>query len=94
MPSDRRSAQQRGYDARWQKERASFLATHPWCAMQGEGCTRIATVVDHIQPHRGDRLLFWDMSNWQPLCAHCHSKHKQALENKGPLRDSRGRLIF
>ena len=24
-----------------------------------------ATVVDHIRPHRGDKELFWDKSNWQ-----------------------------
>ena len=31
-----------------------------------------ATVVDHIVPHRGDRKLFWDEKNWQPLCKRCH----------------------
>jgi 5-methylcytosine-specific restriction protein A len=25
-------------------------------------------VVDHIVPHRGDKKLFWDSSNWQALC--------------------------
>ncbi|MGM9590559.1 MAG: HNH endonuclease signature motif containing protein, partial [Faecousia sp.] len=33
-----------------------------------------ATVVDHIIPHRGDRKLFWDESNWQPLCKDCHNR--------------------
>lgn len=31
------------------------------------------TVVDHIVPHRGDQKLFWDRSNWQPLCEHHHN---------------------
>ncbi len=31
------------------------------------------TVVDHIKPHRGDRKLFWDRGNWQPLCEHHHN---------------------
>lgn len=31
-----------------------------------------ATVVDHIKPHRGDKALFWDEHNWQPLCKKCH----------------------
>jgi len=31
-----------------------------------------ATVVDHIVPHRGDPILFWDEKNWQPLCKDCH----------------------
>ncbi len=33
-----------------------------------------ATVVDHIVPHRGEHELFWDQSNWQPLCKTCHDK--------------------
>jgi len=31
-------------------------------------------VVDHIQPHRGDQLLFWDRTNWQTLCKRCHDQ--------------------
>jgi hypothetical protein len=30
------------------------------------------TVVDHIQPHKGDHALMWDPNNWQPLCRQCH----------------------
>lgn len=33
----------------------------------------MATVVDHIIPHRGDQKLFWDRGNWQPLCEHHHN---------------------
>lgn len=36
-------------------------------------CYGMATVVDHIVPHRGDQKLFWDRSNWQPLCEHHHN---------------------
>lgn len=39
-----------------------------------------ATLVDHIKPHKGDQVLFWEQANWQPLCATCHSKHKQREE--------------
>ena len=28
-------------------------------------------------------VLFWDQSNWQSLCATCHSAHKQRLEKSG-----------
>ena len=42
-----------------------------------------ATVVDHIVPHKGDMALFWDKSNWQGLCAHCHNSHKQRREKSG-----------
>lgn len=38
-----------------------------------EGHITMATVVDHIKPHRGDQKLFWDRSNWQPLCEHHHN---------------------
>ena len=31
-----------------------------------------ATVVDHVIPHRGNKQLFWDEKNWQPLCKSCH----------------------
>lgn len=42
-----------------------------------------ASVVDHIIPHRGDRRLFWDRSNWQSLCATHHSRDKQREERGG-----------
>jgi len=28
--------------------------------------------VDHIEAHKGDECLFWNQSNWQPLCKECH----------------------
>ena len=40
-----------------------------------------ATVVDHIKPHRGDAKLFWDETNWQPLCKSCHD-HKTMTEDR------------
>jgi len=45
-------------------------------------CGAPASVVDHIQPHRGDPRTFWDTTNWQSLCASCHSSHKQAREKR------------
>ena len=72
---DKRSANERGYTYRWQQQSKAFLRAHPLCAE----CMRKdppqytqATVVDHIRPHRGNRALFWDQSNWQPLCKECH----------------------
>ncbi|WP_223866012.1 HNH endonuclease [Salipiger aestuarii] len=43
-------------------------------------CGAPATVVDHIQPHKGDKALFWDRNNWQPICKHCHDRCKQLNE--------------
>jgi 5-methylcytosine-specific restriction protein A len=61
-----------------------FLAAHPLCVMcAAEGRYTKATVVDHIKPHRGDRNLFWDRANWQPLCKAHHDK-KTGLEDSRP----------
>lgn len=80
----RASASARGYGNRWQKARAGFLRIHPLCRMcQAIGRSTAATVVDHIVPHRGDNALFWDKTNWQPLCKPCHDRHKQRIEKSG-----------
>ena len=72
----RGSARSRGYDSKWDVERAAFLKLHPTCSF----CLAPATVVDHKTPHRGDMKLFWKKSNWAPLCSHCHSSTKQRIE--------------
>lgn len=73
MDERRGSSAERGYSYAWQKARAGFLRNHPLCkAHDDKGEVVPATVVDHIVPHRGDRALFWDSSNWQPLCKRCH----------------------
>ena len=83
-PPDRRaSAYARGYGPRWAKARAVFLARHPLCrTCDAQGRVTAATDVDHVTPHRGDQTLFWDESNWQPLCKACHSR-KTASEDGG-----------
>lgn len=71
---DRAHAAERGYGAKWQRERRKFLESNPFCVKcYEEGHITMATVVDHIKPHRGDQKLFWDRSNWQPLCEHHHN---------------------
>jgi 5-methylcytosine-specific restriction endonuclease McrA len=66
---------QRGYGGRWQKARLTFLSKNPLCAeCQRSGRTTAATAVDHIVPHRGNSELFWDTTNWQPLCKPCHDE--------------------
>ncbi|EXU58072.1 HNH endonuclease family protein [Acinetobacter baumannii 24845_10] len=39
---------------------------------EAKGLVVVATVVDHIIPHRGDQEIFWDEMNWQALCSKCH----------------------
>lgn len=80
---ERGTAHQRGYDARWEKDRTKFLDENPLCAdHRKRGMIEAATVVDHIIPHKGDQTLFWDKNNWQPLCKSCHDR-KTATEDKG-----------
>lgn len=80
---NRGSAASRGYDSKWRKYRIAFLAKHPLCVeCQKIGIVRAATVVDHITPHKGNKILFWDKNNHQPLCASCHSA-KTAREDGG-----------
>lgn len=82
--SPRASASARGYDSKWRRARAQFLKRNPVCVFcQARGVVTVATVVDHIRAHRGDAVLFWDCANWQALCASCHSRDKQQIENKG-----------
>ncbi|WP_404861852.1 HNH endonuclease [Georhizobium sp. MAB10] len=89
MPFERKSSTQRGYGYKWQKARETFLA-HPdnvlcrYC--QADGLTTVATVVDHIIPHKQDLKLFWDRKNWQPLCKPCHDGRKQSEEKGGKGR--------
>nr|WP_244623702.1 hypothetical protein [Bradyrhizobium cosmicum] len=37
-------------------------------------------VTDHVEPHKGDRVRFWDRAMWQPACAWHHDVVKQKLE--------------
>jgi len=73
----------RGYGYRWQQARERFLRANPlccYCERKGE-ITR-ATVVDHRVPHKGIESLFWDETNWQPMCKPCHDGEK-AMEERG-----------
>lgn len=79
----RQSAAARGYDAKWQRARLRYLREHPLCVTCcRQGRLTVASVVDHIVPHRGDEQRFWDRSNWQALCKPCHDA-KTARENGG-----------
>lgn len=59
----------------WKDARRAFLKRHPLCVdCGGLGLVVEAREVDHIKPHRGDRALFFDRTNWQSLCRSCHSR--------------------
>lgn len=62
--------------ARWKRASAKYRAAHPFCINADKGlptCTLVTDVVDHHIPHEGDERLFWDESNWRPMCGSCHS---------------------
>ncbi|QEX18510.1 HNH endonuclease [Hypericibacter terrae] len=85
----RGTARKRGYDSRWDKARKAYLAKHPLCVKhEAKGETVAAIIVDHIIPHRGDKALFWDSDNWQPLCKPCHdaktATEDSAFANRAP----------
>lgn len=44
------------------------------------GRIEATTITDHVVPHRGDMVLFWDQAMWQPACDWHHSVVKQRLE--------------
>lgn len=71
----RGSAASRGYGPEWRRYRIGFLIEHPLCVMCADaGVLTAAALVDHIEPHRGDRALFWDAKNHQALCYSCHTR--------------------
>lgn len=83
-PEDNRSAGSRGYGTAWNKARKRYLETHPLCVECLKAGRYVkATDVDHIKPHRGDNVLFWDQSNWQSLC-HRHHSIKTRNEDHTP----------
>jgi len=70
----RENSYQRGYNKEWFGYRNRFLSIHRFCAdpFKKHLIPEVATVVDHIQPHKGDVILFWNKDNHQALCKSCH----------------------
>ena len=55
--------------------RPNQLMREPFCRVcAARGVRTRATVVDHIQPHRGDWRKFTDRGNLQSLCKRCHDR--------------------
>jgi 5-methylcytosine-specific restriction enzyme A len=65
-------------DKRWRGRhglRKQVLDAQPLCVRCLERHrVRIATVVDHIRPHRGHEPLAFDRTNLRPLCVDCHGE--------------------
>ena len=68
----------------WQDLRSWRLLVEPLCRFCAEhGQDTPASVVDHIEPHKGDMPRFLDPGNTQSLCKPCHDRHKQRAERAG-----------
>lgn len=74
--------------AHWQRIRRAQLAAHPLCAMcKQTGHITPATVCDHINPHRGDPVVFY-AGPFQSLCKPHHDGAKQSEERTGKIKGS------
>ena len=62
------------YTYRWSLYSKRRLREYPWCeSCKKSGVMELATITDHIVPHKGDDRMFWDKNNHQSLCTHCHA---------------------
>lgn len=68
--------------SRWRRLRRAHLASEPLCRHCLErGVVTPATDVDHIEPHKGNRLKFWS-GPFQSLCGECHGRKTAREEGK------------
>src|SRR5215813_11301572 len=66
-------------DKRWLARRVAQLRSQPLCVMcKASGFIRLATVADHIVPHRGNPNLFW-YGKLQSLCMTCHNRSRRLV---------------
>ena len=74
---------------RWRRLRLQVLHRDGWtCRMTGVPLIGAhpapdSPVVDHVVPHRGDPVLFWDPANLQALSKAAHDGEKQSMEARG-----------
>ncbi|MES2789974.1 MAG: HNH endonuclease [Planctomycetota bacterium] len=91
QPAPKRESRAGLYGRLWDKTAKGFLraSENALCVIcRRKGRIEPAKCVDHITPHKGDPVLFWEATNWQGLCLSCHSR-KTAQEDGGfgnPIR--------
>lgn len=85
--AQRPSSRERGYDSKWDRYRAAFLAKpeNKFCVYCGEP----ANFIDHKIAHKGDMKLFWDPKNHLPSCRRCNSRKNVRYEGGfgNPIRE-------
>lgn len=76
----------------WHKSlRPAQLRREPLCRYcKQEGLITPATVVDHIEPHKGDWDRFADADNLQSMCKQHHDSAKQREERQAEADAKRG----
>lgn len=70
-------------EPQWRTESAAFRAEHPLCCCElhhGRPGSPPSQVVDHVIPHRGDRTLFYERSNWCAKAKACHDSKSMRLD--------------
>ena len=77
----RGSSTSRGYNARWERVRKTWLKRNPECAYCPGDYKSLAVLIDHFVPHRGNQQIFWNKEFWRGSCQSCHSV-KSAWELK------------
>ena len=83
-PAFKRNGHDPRYSTRaWKAKRADQLKREPLCRKcKKQGRETIATVADHVIPHKGDDHKFWN-GELQSLCTPCHSGSKAIEERHG-----------
>lgn len=70
----------------WKESSRAYLVANPFCVRcEEESRLVLADCVEHLVPHCGHKSLFWDRSNWQPLCQSCRDKRivKEHFDSAG-----------
>jgi 5-methylcytosine-specific restriction protein A len=83
--SDEALAYRKLYDsARWKGLRAHQLRHFPLCkhCLKRQRITA-ATIANHVKPHKGDPVLFFDPLNLESTCKPCHDGPIQSFERTG-----------
>lgn len=71
----------------WQALRIRQLTKEPFCRYcEAQGRIVPATIVNHIKPHKGDKVLFFASTNVESVCKQHHDSAIQSFERTGRMR--------
>ena len=72
--------------ALWKRLRLAQLTRDPLCVYcDAMGRVVMAGVVDHIKPHKGDEIKFYNPDNLQSMCKQHHDSTKSIEERRGVI---------